>query len=342
MSSIIGRIVRYTLFGSSHGPVIGMTIDGLPAGIKIDDVAIRRSLERRKTGQLLTSQRREADVVQWLSGYKDGYTTGAALTFTIANSGQNSADYRQVETVMRPSHADYPANVKYGGYCDRRGGGIFSAGSIVRQLLTEQGIALAATLHQLGELSIPAAATVDYSSAWLDGLTPVWRQRVVDYLSPIAAAGDSLGGTVRLCATGLPIGLGEPPFYSVEAALSQYLFAIPGLKAIGFGSGSAFATARGSAVADQMQYKDQKVDFLSNHNGGALGGLTTGQALQVDCVFKPTPSIALAQSTIDVARRENATLRLTGRHDPAFVIRTPVIVEAVAAMTLYDLWRCTC
>ncbi len=348
MSSTIGRCIRYTIFGESHGVAIGMTIDGLAAGIHLDFAAIDAALYKRKTGGLLTSQRQEVDQVEWLSGVKDNYTTGSAVTFIIRNGGQRSQDYEENSNIIRPSHADYTAHVKYGGYNDKRGGGIFSgrltacfvvAGTITRQLLKEQGIAICANIIQLGKLSLPVNAIVDRQDNWLAGLSKEWHDTVVGYLKEIAEQGDSLGGTVCVTASGLSIGLGEPPFYSVEAALAQFLLAIPGLKSIGFGTGAKFATKMGSEVADQMQYVDDKITYLSNHNGGVLGGISNGQPLEINCVFKATPSIFKSQQTIDIVTRQNTTLQLTGRHDPAFIIRTPIVVESVVAMALYDLWR---
>ncbi len=348
MSSTIGNTIRYTLFGASHGPAIGMTIDGLPAGLEIDQDLIGCQLTKRKTGVLLTSQRRESDTVEWLSGLLDGRTTGAAVTFIIKNNGQNSQDYKQRATIMRPSHADYTANVKYKGYNDARGGGIFSgrmtacfvvAGTIVRQLLTEKGISIYADIINLGELQLPYNAQIKRDGSWLDNLTSEWRQSVIEYLDTVSSAGDSLGGTVRVMVSGMPVGIGEPPFESIEAILAQYLWAIPGLKAIGFGDGVAFAAKKGSQVADQMQYIDGVLRHLSNHNGGVLGGISNGEMIQIDCTFKATPSLFCEQETVDLDSQSNVKLKLTGQHDPAFVIRTPIIVESVIAMALYDLWR---
>ncbi len=348
MSSTIGKSIKYTLFGESHGKAIGMTIDRLPAGIQLDFNAIDLALKKRKTGQRLTSQRQESDQIEWLSGVKDNVTTGAALTFIIKNNGQRSEDYQKNGTIMRPSHADYTAHIKYQGYNDKRGGGMFSgrltacyvvAGSIVRQLLSEQGITINANITKLGKLQLPPDAVHDRNKSWLAGLAPKWQQTVTDYLTEVAEQGDSLGGKLHVTTTGLPVGLGEPPFYSVEAALSQFLLAVPGLKAISFGAGENFAVRSGSEVADQMRYVDDQIKFLSNHNGGVLGGISNGQPLEIAVVFKATPSIYKAQQTIDIAERKNVTLQLTGRHDPAFVIRTPIVVESVVAMALYDLWR---
>ncbi len=348
MSSTIGKAVRYTLFGASHGPAIGMTIDGLSAGTAIDDAQIAADLAKRKTAVQLTSQRRESDRVEWLSGLLNGYTTGAALTFIIKNNGQQSADYERRGQIVRPSHADYTAHVKYRGFNDWRGGGIFSgrltacfvvAGSIARQLLKKGGIAIQSQIVNLGGLALPASAQIKDDASWLDNLAPHWQQRVSAELAAVSAAGDSLGGTLRGVVSGLPVGLGEPPFYSVEAALSQYLFAIPGLKAIGFGDGVNFAAEKGSAVADTMQYVDGGLRHLSNHNGGILGGISNGAALQIDCTFKATPSLFQEQSTVDLATERNVKLKLTGQHDPAYLIRLPIVVESTLAMALYDLWR---
>ncbi len=348
MSSTIGKIMRYTLFGASHGPVIGMTLDGLPAGLKIDQQLITAALAKRKTGGMLTSQRRESDTVEWLSGLLDGRTTGAAVTFIIKNNGHNSDDYKQRANIIRPSHADYSAHVKYNGYNDVRGGGIFSgrltacfvvAGTIVRQLLAANDITISADIINLGGLRLPLDAQVKRDGSWLDNLSADWRQLVIEHLTAVSARGDSMGGTVRARISGLPVGIGEPPFESVEAVLAQFLWAIPGLKAIGFGDGVDFATKSGCQVADQMQYVDGVLQHLSNHNGGVLGGICNGETVQLDCTFKATPSLFCEQQTVDLAKKSNVKLKLTGQHDPAFVIRTPIIVESVIAMALYDLWR---
>ncbi len=348
MSSTIGNVVKYTLFGESHGPAIGMTISGLPAGLAIDENAIAGALNKRRTGGRLTSARREADRVEWLSGLYNNITTGAPLAFIIKNCDQRPSDYDFIKGIVRPSHADYSAHVKYDGYNDKCGGGMFSgrltacyvvAGTIVRQLLKTENIEICADIVQLGELIIPQDALIDRTVAWLDGLNDDYKRRVSDCLELAIAIQDSLGGRLRAIVDGLPAGVGEPHFDNVESVLAQYLYAIPGLKSLGFGDAEQFAYKRGSEVADCARYIDGQVVHEANHNGGILGGISNGMPLILDCVFKATPSLNRLQPTIDVADGINVSIKTGGRHDPAFIVRTPVVVESVIAMALYDLMR---
>ncbi len=348
MSSTIGNVVKYSLFGESHGPAIGMTISGLPAGLKLDDDVIDSALKKRKTGGRLTSARREADRVEWLSGLYNGHTSGAPLTFIIKNDDQRSADYEMLKDIMRPSHADYSAHLKYDGFNDPRGGGMFSgrltacyvvAGSIVRQLLERLNIEIRADIVQLGRLKIPPTALLDRSVTWLDGLNEDYKVRTTELLQSTIRNGDSLGGRVRVVVNGLPAGVGEPHFNNLESVLAQYLYAVPGLKSLGFGDAEQFAEKVGSAVADCPLYVDGHLTHDANHNGGVLGGISNGMPLTLDCVFKATPSLRRAQTTADIAKRTNVSLSIGGRHDPAFVVRTPIVVESVVAMAIYDLMR---
>lgn len=347
MSNVLGNSVVYSLFGESHGPLVGMTIHNLPAGVTIDQQVIRANLIARQTGGMLTSQRREADEVEWVSGVVDNITTGAPLSFIIKNNDYKLQDYRQIRHLARPSHADYTAHIKYDGYNDKSGGGMFSgrltscyvvAGSIARQLLAPQ-ISLKAHLVQLGKLSLPKDISNTVGKSWLDGLSSPWRGMVVEYLTDIQGEGDSVGGQVNLIINGVPAGIGEPLFYSVESVFSSWLFAIPGLKAVQFGDGVALAGLKGSVANDIPYYEDGRVKHRSNRNGGVLGGISNGMPLDITVTFKPTSSIYKAQPTIDLSTQQNSTIEVTGRHDPAFVIRTPIVVESVAAMALYDLVR---
>lgn len=343
----MGNSVVYSLFGESHGPLVGMTIHNLPAGITLDQQAIRNNLTARQTGGMLTSQRRESDEVEWVSGVIDSVTTGAPLSFIIKNNDYKSQDYRQIRHLVRPSHADYTAYVKYDGFNDKSGGGMFSgrltscyvvAGSIVKQLLSPQ-INFKAHLIQLGKLSLPKDISGGGDKCWLDSLASPWRGMVVEYLSDIQGEGDSVGGQVNLIIDGVPAGIGEPLFYSVESVLSSWFFVIPGLKAVQFGDGVALAGLKGSVANDIPYYEDGQLKHRSNRNGGVLGGISNGMPLDITVTFKPTSSIYKAQQTVDLVTQQNSTIELTGRHDPAYVIRTPIVVESVAAMALYDLVR---
>lgn len=348
MSSIKGNVVQYSLFGESHGPAIGMTINNLPSGLTIDEDSIRTALSKRSTGGQYASQRRETDSVEWISGVYLGQTTGAPLTFIIRNSDHKSKDYDQLAHIMRPSHADYPAYIKYGGKNDIRGGGMFSgrltacyvvAGTLVRQLLEAEGLRIKASLVRLGKLTLPFDAADSGTGTWYECLRPEWKKLVTQLLSEVQGKGDSVGGEVAVNVTGMPAGIGEPHFNSVESELAGWLYGIPGMKAVQFGLGIDFAKAHGSQVNDKAYYEDGLVKHKTNFNGGIFGGITNGMDLELKCTFKPTPSIYIRQETIDIREKVNIEHELTGRHDPAFVIRTPIVVESVIAMALYDLMR---
>lgn len=354
MYSVRGNRVQYSMFGESHGPFIGMTIHGFPEGIAIDFKAIDAALSRRRTGGLYTSKRQERDTVHWLSGLKEGVTTGAPLTFSLENTGHLSKDYQDHENIARPSHADYPAQIRYGGHQDKRGGGMFSgrltavyvvAGTLCRQILLGEGIKFQATLGKLGSNEIPWQAvlweTIDFwdKRPWLETLEPAWKQRVEEILGHVQEQGDSMGGRVHLSIEGVPVGIGEPQLFSLESELSAWFFSIPGLKALSFGLGEAFADALGSEVNDAAIAHNGQIQHATNNNGGILGGLSNGMPIKVNLTFKPTPSIYRQQNTVDLVTLAPKVLEIRGRHDPAFVIRTPIVVECVAAMCLLDMMR---
>lgn len=351
MYSSRGHFIQYSMFGESHGPAIGMTIHGFPEGISVDHQAIARALKQRRTGGAFASQRKEMDQVVWLSGLKNDVTTGAPITFMIENKDHKPKDYDQHNRVVRPSHADYPASVRYQGFNDIHGGGMFSgrltavyvvAGTLCRQWLSIYGVTLRSYLSQLGKISLPQSSVTQSPEpledpSWLASLTPQWRTMVNEILQAAQSDGDSIGGQVRLTVDNVPVGIGEPQLHSLESELSGWLFSIPGVKALSFGIGEAFASANGSKVNDCAYYDGDQVKHRTNHNGGIFGGLSNGMPIELQVTFKPTPSIYKAQQSIDLTREQNATLEITGRHDPAFVIRTPVVVECVVAMCLTDL-----
>jgi len=346
MSSIKGRRLVFSMFGESHGPAIGMTINGLGEGVLIDDDAIRVALNKRRTGGSFASQRQEEDTVEWLSGRLGNYTTGAPLTFIVRNMNQRPKDYDTLGYLVRPSHADYPAYIKYKGMNDKRGGGMFSgrltaalvvAGTICKMLLESKNITIHAAVTRLGRLSLPSEATPLSTKSWLDSLDNQWRGLVNDVLSTVQQEGDSIGGLLKVRVEGIPVGVGEGHFHSVESELSSWLFSIPGLKGIQFGLGFDFSTKLGSQVNDSACISDGEIKHRTNYNGGIFGGMTNGMPLEFDVVFKPTPSIYIPQKTIDMETLTEQDLSITGRHDPAYVIRTPIVVECVTAIGLLDL-----
>lgn len=346
MSSSYGENIRLTIFGQSHSPAIGMTLEGIPAGERIDLERLQRFLRRRAPGQSdYTTPRKEADESEFLSGLVDGITCGAPLAAIIRNTDIRSADYAAFAAVPRPGHADYTAQVKYGGAQDRSGGGHFSgrmtaplcvAGGICLQLLAAEGIrvisriAAIGSVHDTGELKASTAdkpfPTVD------DGRGEAMRAEIAD----ARAEGDSVGGVIECAVLGLPAGLGDPMFDGMENRIAAAAFAIPAVKGIEFGSGFASAALRGSENNDPFIVENGTVKTETNHCGGILGGITNGMPLTFRVAIKPTPSIAGEQRSVNLETLKAEKLRVTGRHDPCIVPRAVPCVEAAAAIAVYD------
>lgn len=346
MSSSYGENIRLTIFGQSHSPAIGMTLEGIPAGERIDLEMLQCFLRRRAPGQSdYTTPRKEADESEFLSGLVDGITCGAPLAAIIRNTDIRSADYAAFAAVPRPGHADYTAQVKYGGAQDRSGGGHFSgrmtaplcvAGGICLQLLAAEGIrvisriAAIGSVHDTGELKASTAdkpfPTVD------DGRGEAMRAEIAD----ARAEGDSVGGVIECAVLGLPAGLGDPMFDGMENRIAAVAFAIPAVKGIEFGSGFASAALRGSENNDPFIVENGTVKTETNHCGGILGGITNGMPLTFRVAIKPTPSIAGEQRSVNLETLKAEKLRVTGRHDPCIVPRAVPCVEAAAAIAVYD------
>lgn len=355
MRGIWNHRLGLSIFGESHGPGVGITISGLPAGLRLDEKAITADMARRAPGQdHLSTSRTEADRVRILSGVYQGTTTGAPLCGFIENQDARPADYDDLRRLMRPGHADYPAHVKYDGFADPRGGGHFSgrltaplvfAGAIARQVLSMRGIEVAAHISGISGIQDACLDPVSVDAAQLRAL----RRQSFPVLDPAVEApmraailaaqseGDSLGGSIECAAVGLPVGLGEPFFGSVESVLSALLFSIPAVKAVSFGAGDAFAEMRGSQSNDPYHIEEGQVTTESNHNGGILGGLTTGMPLVLAVTLKPTPSIAQPQRTIDIQSGQTKELHIEGRHDPCIVPRAVPAVEAAVLLGLLTL-----
>jgi chorismate synthase len=318
MSSQYGKRIKISIFGQSHSPAIGVSIDGLPAGIKLDTEELRGFLQRRRPGQSeLTTARMEKDEPEILSGLVSGVTCGAPLAIIIRNTDARSEDYREIRDVPRPSHADYAAHVKFDGHQDVAGGGHFSgrltaplcaAGGICLQILRGLGISITAQIVQMGDVL------------------------------KAKEAGDSVGGIVECTATGLPAGLGDPIFDGIENRIAGIVFGIPGVKGIEFGSGFAGASLMGSENNDSFYMDGETVKTRTNHSGGILGGITNGMPVVFRAAFKPTPSIGIEQESVSLSRGENTVLRVAGRHDPCIVPRAVPCVEAAAAIALYDAY----
>ncbi len=352
MSSTWGNHIKLSIFGESHGPAIGCVIDGLPAGVPIDEQAVLRQMARRAPGNDATATpRKETDRPEWLSGILDGKTTGAPLAMIIRNENTRSGDYENLRRIPRPSHADYPATIRYGGHQDVRGGGHFSgrltapivfAGAICRQILSARGVEIGGHILQIadqfdrpfGDATDDIARLAGMSFPLLDtDKEPAMRAAV----ATARAAGDSVGGVIEIAATGMPAGIGDPMFGGVENVLSSLIFGIPAVKGIEFGDGFSLATMRGSEANDPYCYQDGKVTPVTNHNGGILGGITTGAPIILRAVIKPTPSIAMPQQSVDLSTGENTELAIRGRHDPCIVPRAVPVLESAVAIGLLDL-----
>ncbi|MCH4166490.1 MAG: chorismate synthase [Megasphaera sp.] len=354
-----GQRIRITIYGESHGASIGAVLDGLPAGEVIDWDGVQLEMARRAPGRnAMSTARAEADAFTIQSGFFNGRTTGTPLCAVIANGDHHSKDYEQLRHIMRPGHADYSGKVRYGGYNDYRGGGHFSgrltaplvfAGAIASQILARHGVTIGSHILQVEDVCDNRFATAGETVSCLHALKsmtlPVLdADKAVLMEQAILRAknnGDSVGGSIECMATGLPAGLGDPFFDSVESQLSHMMFSVPAVKGIEFGDGFAFAGMRGSQANDSFYYAGNAVKTKTNHNGGINGGITNGMPILFRVAVKPTPSISQVQDTIDTDTEENCKLEIKGRHDPCIVQRAVPVIEAAAAWTLLDVWLAT-
>jgi chorismate synthase len=322
--------MRYTVFGESHGPCVGVVLEEVPAGLALDMDFIRAMLARRAPGNGPTATaRREADEPRILSGVLDGVTTGAPLCAVIDNSDTHSSDYSELADKPRPSHSDYAAWVKYDGHNDVRGGGHFSgrltaplvfAGAVAAQILRDMDVTVLAEISCLGGEHDPSP------------------ERVQELILAAKSGLDSVGGAVRCTITGLPAGLGGPDFgENIEGELARALFAIPAVKGVQFGAGFGFAGMRGSEANDPFRMNNGRVVTEKNDSGGVNGGISNGMPILFECAFRPTPSIGIEQDTVDLRTMTDARLTIKGRHDPCIVPRALPVVEAAAALTIVDI-----
>ena len=354
MSSEFGRTLRVGVFGQSHGAAIGVSIDGLPAGERIDLAELQAFLDRRRPGKSpLSTARKENDVPQFLSGLRDGVTCGSPLCAVIYNSDQHSSDYTEPADKPRPSHADYTAWVKWGGQADMRGGGHFSgrltaplciAGGIAKQILARRGVFVGAHLKEVAgipDAPFPLRPSAELFQEVAAKAFPVLDDGAGERMRAAILAAredlDSVGGIVECAATGLPAGLGDPMFDGVENRLAAALFGIPAVKGLEFGAGFDAARLRGSENNDPFVLDHGAAAAESNRAGGILGGITTGMPLLLRAAFKPTPSIARPQRTVRLSTMEETDLEIRGRHDPCIAHRAVPVVEAVTAAVLLDL-----
>lgn len=355
MPSVFGENIRVSIFGQSHSEAIGVVVDGLPAGFEVDMDALNAFLARRAPGQgKFTTARKESDLPEFVSGIVDGVTCGAPLCALIRNNDTRSGDYADLRDHPRPSHADYPAYVKFGAAHDIRGGGHFSgrltaplciAGGIALQMLAGRGVRVGAHLCSVGDVQDERFDPVTVSERDFERIAangfPVLDEmagaRMFDAIERARMDADSIGGTIECAATGLPAGLGDALFGGLEGRLSQALFGIPAVKGVEFGSGFYGARMRGSENNDPFVMQDGSVRTLTNNAGGILGGITTGMPLIMRVAIKPTPSIGRAQRSVSLSEGEPYELTIRGRHDPCIVPRAVPVVEAAAALVLLDM-----
>ncbi|MBF7096434.1 chorismate synthase [Alkalibacter mobilis] len=358
MSSNTGSKIKFSLFGESHGVAIGGVIDGLPAGFEIDLEYIEKEMARRKPGQdPYSTKRSEDDQVEILSGYFNGKTTGTPLAFIIRNKDNRSKDYSSLKNLARPGHADYTGLIRYDGYNDYRGGGHFSGritaplvfyGAIAKQYVFENyGIRIFSKIDRIGEVE---DAKMDYLDMDPDKFLQVIRDKKIPVLNQDAGEAmkkeieaarldqDSVGGIIECVGLNVPPGLGNPFFDSLESSIARLIFSVPATKGLEFGTGFDLTRMRGSKANDVMYYDDNmRMKTRTNNNGGILGGITNGMPVVFRVGIKPTPSISREQETIDMDKKENAKLEITGRHDPCIVPRALPVIESCLAISLMEL-----
>lgn len=352
MSNTWGNEIRLSIFGESHGGGIGMILDGIEPGFRLDMEAIKQQMSRRAPGGVLSTPRKEADEVEFLSGIVDGITCGSPICGVIRNTNTKSKDYSKTKDWLRPSHADYTALVKYGGFADYRGGGHFSgritaplvlAGSICGQVLEKKfGMQAGSHIVRLGEYEEDNWQCVDLQqlkrceSSRIPCNEP---NRVAEIIESARIEADSVGGMVETAIIGIPAGLGDPFFDSLESRLAHLLFSVPAVKSVSFGAGGQFAAMRGSQANDAFGVQEGKIYTKTNHNGGILGGISTGMPIVFQTVLKPTPSIGRTQLSVNVNTMQEEANQIVGRHDPCIVLRAIPVLEAVAKIALYDAWK---
>lgn len=350
MKNTIGNSLTVTLFGESHGKAIGAVIDGIASGIEVNEEYISSQLARRRPKDALSTPRQEKDEFSILSGVFEGCTTGTPICITIPNADTHSSDYGELQYKMRPSHADYTANCRYDGFQDYRGGGHFSgritaalvaAGACVLPALNKNGIYIGTKIKNIAGISdIDFACDqdiIDISKKDFPVLDDKTGKQMKEKILAAKCNGDSVGGVLQTAVIGIPAGVGEPWFDTVEGMLSHAIFSVPAVKGVEFGLGFGFADTTGSVANDQMYADGNTVKCYTNNNGGVLGGITNGMPIVFNTVIKPTPTIGKEQKTVDINTMSNTTLAARGRHDPCIVHRAAVVVESVTALVIADM-----
>ena len=346
MSSSYGENLRIHIFGESHGPAVGVTVEGIPAGEAVDLEELQRFLDRRAPGRnAWSTPRKEADIPEFLSGLREGRTCGTPLTAILKSANTRSGDYDALRDVPRPGHADYTAWVKYGESRDSRGGGHFSgrltaplcvAGGICLQLLAREGITIISRVAAIGGVRDEGELTASTAEKAFPTVSDSAGEAMRSAIAAARAEGDSLGGVIECAVLGLPAGLGDPMFDGMENRIAAAVFGVPAVKGIECGAGFAAAGLRGRENNDAFSVENGRIITDSNHCGGILGGITDGMPLTFRAAVKPTPSLARPQQSVDLKTGEIVPLTVTGRHDPCIVPRAVPCLEAAAAIAVYD------
>ena len=348
--------MRYSIFGESHGPAIGVVLEQVPPGLVLDREAISKEMARRAPGKSpLSTARKEADIPEILSGVFEGKTTGTPLCAIIHNSDHHSKDYAKTRFLARPSHGDYTGFVRYQGCNDYRGGGHFSgrltaplvfAGAVAKQLLAQRGITVGAHISQVGTVKDTSFAATELTPTLFQTLSEKAFPTVDDQAGAAMQVEilqareelDSIGGAIQCAVLGLPVGVGSPDLgCNVEGVLAQHLFAVPAVKGLSFGAGFDFASMRGSQANDPFYMENGQVKTRTNHSGGVNGGISNGMPILFQVAIRPTPSIGREQDTINFSTMEDAKLTIQGRHDPCIVHRAVPVIEAAAALAICEL-----
>ena len=351
MSSTYGESLKLSIFGQSHGPAIGMVLDGIPAGLPVDFDELQEFLNRRAPGQNdWSTPRKEEDRPEFLGGILDGYTCGAPIAAAIYNKNTRSGDYANLKDCPRPGHADFTAQVKYGGFQDAAGGGHFSgrltaplciAGGLCKQWLREMGVEISAHIASIAHVEDdrfdPITPEIDLIGSDFPVLSPAAGQKMMETIAASKSEGDSVGGSIECAITGLPAGIGEPMFGGVESRIAQIIYGIPAVKGLHFGNDAVAVDMLGSAYNDPYTVQNGKVVTVTNNAGGILGGITNGMPVIFQVDIKPTPSISQPQQSVSLSEMAEKELIVKGRHDPCIVPRAVPVVEAAAAIAIFDL-----
>jgi len=352
MRSSIGNKLKITVFGESHGQMVGIVVDNMPCGIKVNDELIKQCLIYRKPYGKISTPRIETDEYNIVSGIFNGYTTGAPLTIQILNTNVKSKDYSNIKDVLRPSHGDYTTRFKYHDYNDYRGGGhtsgrlttgIVAFGAICKDMLSQKGIKIGSHILSIKDVKDTSfeqsilSSQIDECNSKTFSVLSNCKSDMVKLIEDAAKNNDSVGGILETAIINMPVGIGQPMFHSLESELSKMIFSVGGVKGVEFGLGFEFNNYYGSQVNDQFCISDDKIITSTNNNAGINAGISNGMPIIIKTVVKPTPSISKTQHTVNYQTKEESDLTISGRHDPCIVHRARIVIDSVIAIALTDM-----